>query len=262
MSGSLRRTRLIDIVFPGDTNHHGTLFGGIGLAHMDKVAFIVASRHAQVDFVTASCERIDFDAPAHLGEIVELTGRLTRVGRRSLTVEVEMVAEAPLTGERRLCGRGVFNMVAVGAGLEAMGGILPPLAPDASSSEASRPEVDDGLRMVDLVFPGHTSHYGSLYGGTALAAMAKAAFVTATRRSRKAVVLASTQRVDFASQIQTGEIIELHSHVARVGRTSMTVQVDLLAEDLRTGQRRPCAQGSFVMVAVDERHQPVEVGPA
>ncbi|MGO4386789.1 acyl-CoA thioesterase [Microvirga sp. 2YAF29] len=76
-------TCLIDIVFPGDTNHHGTLFGGIGLAHMDKVAFIAASRHAHVDFVTASCERIDFEAPAHMGEIVELTGRIT--GRHAAT---------------------------------------------------------------------------------------------------------------------------------------------------------------------------------
>ena len=32
--------QLIDIVFPGDTNHHGTLFGGVALAHMDKVAFL------------------------------------------------------------------------------------------------------------------------------------------------------------------------------------------------------------------------------
>ena len=47
-------TRLVDIVFPGDTNHHGTLFGGVGLSQMDKVAFITAARHAPVDFVTAS----------------------------------------------------------------------------------------------------------------------------------------------------------------------------------------------------------------
>lgn len=37
--------QLIDMVFPGDANHHGTLFGGVALAHMDKVAFLAASRH-------------------------------------------------------------------------------------------------------------------------------------------------------------------------------------------------------------------------
>ena len=50
--------RLIDMIFPGDTNHHGTLFGGTALAHMDKVAFLAASRHGRATFVTAASERI------------------------------------------------------------------------------------------------------------------------------------------------------------------------------------------------------------
>lgn len=250
-----RITRLIDIVFPGDTNHHGTLFGGIGLAHMDKVAFIAASRHASVDFVTASCERIDFKAPARLGEIVELTGRVVRVGRRSLAVEVDLVAEALLTNERRLCGRGVFNMVAVGKATDGSGWHLPPLPAQPEPSFA------DELRMVEMVFPGETSHYGSLYGGKALAAMGKAAFVAATRHCRKAVVMASSQRVDFVSHIQEGEVVELVPRIAKVGRSSMTVDVDLWAENLRSGDRRRCGHGTFVMVAVDEDHCPAAVRP-
>jgi acyl-CoA hydrolase len=122
MSPAPGMTRLVDIVFPGDTNHHGTLFGGVGLAHMDKVAYIAAARHARVDFVTASCERINFDAPAQLGDIVELTGIVARVGRRSLSVELEFIAEAPLSGERRRCGHAVFNLVTGGGGLEHVGG--------------------------------------------------------------------------------------------------------------------------------------------
>jgi acyl-CoA hydrolase len=220
---------MVDIVFPGDTNHHGTLFGGICLAHMDKVAFIAASRHAHVDFVTASCERIDFDAPARLGEIVELTGRVTRVGRRSLSVEVELVAEAPLSGERRRCGRGVFNMVAVGDGLKGSGGVLPPLI------SGLVPKPDSDLRMVEMVFPEQTSHYGSLYGGNALAAMGKAAFVAATRCCRKTVVMASSQRVDFKSQIHKGEVVELIPRVIAVGRSSMTVEVELGYASPRNG---------------------------
>jgi acyl-CoA hydrolase len=242
-------TCLIDIVFPGDTNHHGTLFGGIGLAYMDKVAFIAAARHAHVDFVTASCERIDFKAPAILGDIVELEGRVVRVGKRSLSAEVEMIAEAPLSGERRLCGRGVFNMVAVGKGLQKHDGRLPPL----SASSVTR--VDD-LRMVELVLPGETSHYGSLYGGNALAAMAKSAFVVATRHCRKEVVLASSQRVDFVSQIQKGEVVELTPRLLRFGRRSMTIEVGLCAENLQSGERRSCGHGTFVMVALEPGTNP------
>lgn len=242
--------RIVDIVFPGDTNHHGTLFGGIGLAQMDKVAFIAASRHARVDFVTASCERIDFKAPARLGEIIDLTGRVTRVGRRSLSVAVDLVAEAPLSGERRSCGRGLFNMVAVGRGLEQMGGALPPI------TSAAAPPGDDALRMAEIVFPQQTSHYGSLYGGDALTAMAKAAFVAATRRCRRTVVMASVRHVDFESEIQTGEVIEVSPRVTDVGRSSLRVEVSLSAENLRTGDRRACGRGEFVMVAVGADHRP------
>ena len=104
--------QLIDIVFPGDTNHHGTLFGGVALAHMDKVAFLAASRHGRAPFVTASSQKIDFAAPAQEGDLVEVTGHLVRVGTSSLDVEVELIAEAPVSGERRLCTRGRFTLVA------------------------------------------------------------------------------------------------------------------------------------------------------
>jgi acyl-CoA hydrolase len=247
-----RATRLIDIVFPGDTNHHGTLFGGIGLAQMDKVAFITASRHAHVDFVTGSCERIDFKAPANIGEIIELAGRVTQVGRRSLRTEVELVAEAPLTGERRLCARGAFNMVAVG---ERVGPAyrLPPLADEAEDTAGT-------IRMVEMVFPGQTSHYGSLYGGDALTAMARAAFVAATRHCREHVVMKLAQRADFRHQVVEGEVIELIPAVVSTGRSAMTVTVAMWAENLQTGERRDCGAGEFVMVAVDENGQSKPIG--
>ncbi|ABC22519.1 acyl-CoA thioesterase [Rhodospirillum rubrum] len=254
-AGTAAATRLVDIVFPEHTNHHGTLFGGIGLAHMDKVAFIAASRHAHVEFVTASCEQVDFAAPTHLGEIVELVGSVTRVGRRSLGVEVELIAEVPLSGERRHCGRGLFTLVALGEGLEARGGALPPLRPGAEAA-VPPPPTDDALRMVEMVFPEHTSHYGSLYGGNALAAMGKAAFIAATRHCRKTIVMASSRRVDFKSQIHKGEIVELIPRVTGVGRTSLTVEVELWAEDLLSGDRRLCGLGHFIMVAVDALHRP------
>jgi acyl-CoA hydrolase len=69
---------LIDMVFPGDAYHHGTLFGGVGLAHLDKVAFLAAARHARRPTVTAGCERIDFAAPARIGDMIGLASRATR----------------------------------------------------------------------------------------------------------------------------------------------------------------------------------------
>lgn len=245
-------TTLVDIVFPEDTNHHGTLSGGVGLAHMDKVAFIAASRHGRCDFVTASCERVDFLAPARLGDIVELTGRLARVGRRSLTVDVDFIAETPITGERRRCGASRFHMVAVDPAVS-----LPPLPEPREPAKAT-----DELRMVEMVFPEQTSHYGSLFGGRALAAMAKSAFVAASRRARAAVVLASAPSNEFVSQIRTGEVMEIVAHVARVGVSSITVESRLYAENLTTGERRLSGSGAYVMVAVGEDHRPIPISRA
>lgn len=239
-----RETRLIDLIFPGDTNHHGTLFGGTALAHMDKVAFITATRHAHTDFVTASCDRIDFAAPARVGEIAEVTGHIVRIGKRSLTVEAELVAEVLHTGERRLCSRGRFNMVTADAGVR------------VPTIEASEPMPQDELRMVELVFPDQSNHRHILFGGHALAAMAKAAFVAATRHCRRTIVLASTRQVTFLAPIQVGEIMELVPKVVATGTRSLQVDVGLWGESLETGERRLAAEGSFTMVAVDEAENP------
>lgn len=118
--------RSITMVFPGKSNHHGTLFGGVALALMDQAAFVAASRHGRVPFVTAASERIDFTAPANEGDIVETIAQVVRVGRRSVDVDVELFAETLLTGERRLCTRGRFTLVATGV---ADGFVLPPLVP-------------------------------------------------------------------------------------------------------------------------------------
>lgn len=105
--------RLWEIVFPDHTNHLGSLFGGQALAWMDKAAFLVASRYARSTVVTARAEPIDFHVPVRKGQGVELVARVVSVGRSSLRVEVELHAEDLLSGERRLCTRGHFVMIAL-----------------------------------------------------------------------------------------------------------------------------------------------------
>lgn len=105
--------------------------------------------------------------------------------------------------------------------------------------------------MVEMIFPDQANHYGTLFGGNGLALMAKAAFVAATRQARSAVVMARSDRVDFATPVQVGELLELTAEITRTGRTSMTVAVVGVAEGLMTGARREVLRGRFEMVAVD-----------
>ncbi len=110
----MQETRIVEMVFPNQTNHYGTLFGGHALRLMDMAAFVTASRYARSAVVTASSERVDFQAPVRHGQLAEVVGRMVAAGRTSVTVEVELWAEDLITRERQLSTKGKFVLVAVG----------------------------------------------------------------------------------------------------------------------------------------------------
>lgn len=114
-AGEITEVRLIEMVFPQQTNHYGTLFGGEALALMDKAAFIVASRFARRTVVTASSEKCDFHVPVREGQLVELVAKVIETGRTSITVEVALHSEDLISGDRQLATRGRFVMVALDA---------------------------------------------------------------------------------------------------------------------------------------------------
>ena len=113
--------------------------------------------------------------------------------------------------------------------------------------------------MLEIVFPDHTNHLGTLFGGTALAWMDKAAFIAASRYARRTVVTARSEQVDFKLPIKQGQLVETIARVVDVGRTSMQVEVELIAEDLLSGDRELCTRGRFVMIALDARGRPAPV---
>ncbi|MBJ2154013.1 acyl-CoA thioesterase [Paracoccus sp. IB05] len=115
------------------------------------------------------------------------------------------------------------------------------------------------IRTIEMIFPEQANHYGTLFGGNALAMMAKAAFLAATRHAGAKVVMARSDRVDFTTPIQVGEMLELVARVSRTGRSSMSVEVMAEARSIGGARARPALSGRFEMVAVDEKGRPVPV---
>ncbi|KGI79028.1 acyl-CoA thioesterase [Oleiagrimonas soli] len=113
--------------------------------------------------------------------------------------------------------------------------------------------------LMEMVFPHHTNHLGTLFGGQALAWMDKAAFIAASRYARRTVVTGRSEQADFHVPVRQGQLVELRAHVADVGRSSMRVEVTLTAEDLLSGDRRVCTQARFVMIALDAHGSPTTV---
>lgn len=109
-----RETRVTHVVFPGATNHHGTLFGGDALAYMDSAAFIAATRYCRRKVVTRHLKALDFTRPIPQGTLVELIARVVKTGRTSMTVLVELFIEDMYSEKRELGCTGSFVLVALG----------------------------------------------------------------------------------------------------------------------------------------------------
>lgn len=109
----MTESRSLEVVFPGDTNHMGTLFGGTLMAWMDRAAYFASSRRARGTVVTRKVDELEFRVPIRVGDFVELVSSVESVGRTSLVVVVEVHRETPETGARELCTTGRFTMVAV-----------------------------------------------------------------------------------------------------------------------------------------------------
>jgi len=100
-------------ILPGDTNVHGTVFGGKVMQWIDIAGAVSAMRHAREMVVTASFDRVDFHAPAKLGYIMVLKSQVNYTGRTSLEIGVQVLAENPLTGERLLTTEALITFVAI-----------------------------------------------------------------------------------------------------------------------------------------------------
>lgn len=100
-------------VFPPDTNHHGTMFGGKLMAYIDDVASIAAIKFARNPVVTASTDSVDFIKPIRNGDAVTLKAMVTWTGRSSMEVFVKITSEHLLTGEQSVVALSFLTFVAL-----------------------------------------------------------------------------------------------------------------------------------------------------
>ncbi len=101
------------VMLPPDANIAGNVFGGTIMKMIDEIAGIVATKHCRRNCVTANMDHIDFIYPVHIGDLLELKGRMNFVGRSSMEVGVEVFAENLETGDVNFAGRAIVTMVAL-----------------------------------------------------------------------------------------------------------------------------------------------------
>lgn len=81
------------VPMPADANQHGDIFGGWIMSQVDIAGGILASRRAHGRVATVAVNSFVFKQPVLIGDVVSFFAEITRVGRTSITIAVEVYAE-------------------------------------------------------------------------------------------------------------------------------------------------------------------------
>jgi acyl-CoA thioesterase YciA len=100
---------------PTDINANGHIFGGWVLSQMDIAAGIVASRRANGPVATVAIEAMKFIEPIHLRDLISVYAHVETVGRTSMGVRIEVIADRDLGATQVKVTEGLFTFVALDA---------------------------------------------------------------------------------------------------------------------------------------------------
>ncbi len=115
MSTIKREAAIRVLMMPRDTNHHGTIFGGVILSHIDQAGAVAAIRRGCKQVVTVAMDQVVFQQPVQVGDLVSFYGEVLEVGRTSLKVLVTVEANRRSGGQKVNVTRAEVTYVHVGA---------------------------------------------------------------------------------------------------------------------------------------------------
>jgi acyl-CoA hydrolase len=109
------------------------------------------------------------------------------------------------------------------------------------------------------IFPNDVNNHNTLFGGKLMSDIDMVASISAQRHARRECVTASTDSVDFLSPITPKDSVCFESFVTWTGSSSMEVFIKIIAEDLKTGDRKIAATAFLTFVALDDQGKPTRV---
>lgn len=118
--------------------------------------------------------------------------------------------------------------------------------------------TNDPRQPVLRVTPGPSdiNSNGHIFGGWVLSQMDIAAGIVASRRANGAVATVAIERMEFIAPIELRDLISVYAEVERVGRTSMAIRIEVVADRDRGDRQVKVTEGLFTFVALDAQHRP------
>ena len=117
-------------IFANDLNSNDTVFGGLIMTILDRLAAVIAERHAGKTCVTASVDGFHFLAPAGKGDNLICQGAITRAWNTSMEIGLKVTSENGKTQERKHIVSAYFTFVALNKHNQPT--TVPPLLPHSA----------------------------------------------------------------------------------------------------------------------------------
>jgi acyl-CoA thioesterase YciA len=104
------------IPMPCNTNYNGDIFGGWLLSQMDLAGVSLCNSICYGRYVTMTIDRMVFRKPVKIGDIVEILGRVNKIGNTSLEVDLKVQTTSMETGKTKQVTEGTIKYVKIDEG--------------------------------------------------------------------------------------------------------------------------------------------------
>lgn len=115
--------------------------------------------------------------------------------------------------------------------------------------------------MARTMQPPDANVWGNVHGGAILRLVDETGGAVAVRHSRCRCVTVAMDSMIFKQPVYIGDLLTVTACLTYVGRTSMEVEAQIDAEDLRAGIKRHVGTSYLVYVAIDDTNHPTPVLP-
>ena len=110
---TIRDAAVRTLAMPADTNSAGDIFGGWLMSQMDIAGEITARQRARTRVVTVAVDGMEFHQPVYVGDVVSCYTKITKTGKSSITIHIEVIAMRGISGESVKVTEGTFVYVAL-----------------------------------------------------------------------------------------------------------------------------------------------------
>lgn len=101
------------IAMPKDTNPAGDIFGGWLVSQMDLAGAAIAKKLTKGRVTTVAIHEMTFERPVYVGDEIGCYARVEKIGRTSITLNIESWVYRHQTGDHYLVTKGTFVFVSI-----------------------------------------------------------------------------------------------------------------------------------------------------